>query len=304
MTDLVNGHMAYRTAIPKLLRRVGWEVESDEFSEIEDPDPDNHEGRHRELIREIEDARKEAEKPEKGRFAFFKRKKAPDKKKWETYDESSTKEADPKGDSSADRRSSKTLFDIDAIRAELESEQMQVREIESTLPPMRLDLNQHTRDRSQTDAIPQNTFSPTPLHTSKSMGDAPSLAVPPTYDSQSASLLTSGRATPRLDDDDEQFHTPPANANVSMSFDHPKTRSDEQPLPSPLPSAALPSAVLAWRSTTPVSEATPARPEIKSANSMPAAVPTQHEPIRLDHNAWADEEEEWGKEREMVMSFE
>jgi pimeloyl-ACP methyl ester carboxylesterase len=37
VTDLVNGHMAYRTAIPKLLERVGWEITSDEFSEIEDP---------------------------------------------------------------------------------------------------------------------------------------------------------------------------------------------------------------------------------------------------------------------------
>lgn len=37
VTDLVNGHMAYRAAMPKLLMKVGWEVTSDEFSEIEDP---------------------------------------------------------------------------------------------------------------------------------------------------------------------------------------------------------------------------------------------------------------------------
>jgi pimeloyl-ACP methyl ester carboxylesterase len=42
VTDLVPGHMAYRTAMPKLLREVGWLVESDEFTEIEDPDPENH----------------------------------------------------------------------------------------------------------------------------------------------------------------------------------------------------------------------------------------------------------------------
>jgi len=37
VTELVNGHMAYRAAMPKLLIKVGWEVTSDEFSEIEDP---------------------------------------------------------------------------------------------------------------------------------------------------------------------------------------------------------------------------------------------------------------------------
>ena len=68
VTELVNGHMAYRTAMPKVLRKVGWEVESDEFSEIEDPDPENHAQRQRELIREIDEARKKAEeKPSKGK---------------------------------------------------------------------------------------------------------------------------------------------------------------------------------------------------------------------------------------------
>jgi hypothetical protein len=56
VTEFVPGHMAYRTAIPKLLREAGWLVESDEFVEIEDPDPENHEQRQRELISEIEEA--------------------------------------------------------------------------------------------------------------------------------------------------------------------------------------------------------------------------------------------------------
>ena len=37
VTELVNGHMAYRAAMPRLLREVGWEIESDNFVEIEDP---------------------------------------------------------------------------------------------------------------------------------------------------------------------------------------------------------------------------------------------------------------------------
>ena len=37
VTTLVAGHMAYRTAMPRLLREVGWSVDGDEFAEIEDP---------------------------------------------------------------------------------------------------------------------------------------------------------------------------------------------------------------------------------------------------------------------------
>ncbi len=37
VTALVPGHMAYRAAMPRLLREVGWSVDGDEFAEIEDP---------------------------------------------------------------------------------------------------------------------------------------------------------------------------------------------------------------------------------------------------------------------------
>jgi hypothetical protein len=71
VTEWVPGHMSYRKAMPRLLREVGWVVESDEFTEIEDPDPENHEKRQRELINEIEEARKQLEeKPTKSRFGI------------------------------------------------------------------------------------------------------------------------------------------------------------------------------------------------------------------------------------------
>lgn len=60
-TDLVEGHMGYRKAIPRLLNELGWEVISEEFSEIEDPDPEGHRERQRELIMEFDDARKQME---------------------------------------------------------------------------------------------------------------------------------------------------------------------------------------------------------------------------------------------------
>ncbi|KAK9462553.1 uncharacterized protein V1516DRAFT_167304 [Lipomyces oligophaga] len=60
-TDLVDGHMAYREAMPRLLSICGWEVVSEEFSEIEDPDPDLERERQRELIVEFEEARRQME---------------------------------------------------------------------------------------------------------------------------------------------------------------------------------------------------------------------------------------------------
>ncbi len=137
VTKLVNGHMAYRAAMPRLLREVGWEVESDEFTEIENPDPENHDKRQRELIRELDEARKEAEvKPGKRRFGFFKKGKLAEKKGWETYDDSMRK-GDEWGTGNAEGGGN-VLFDIEAIKAELHSEQIEVKQLESTLPPLKL----------------------------------------------------------------------------------------------------------------------------------------------------------------------
>ena len=140
VSELVNGHMAYRAAMPRLLREVGWEVESDEFTEIEDPDPENHEKRQRELIREIDSARKQAEqKPEKKRFGLFKRGKLAEKKEWEKYDLGRPGlSRSSSGDVGDGGNEPNVLFDIDAIRRELESEMIEVRELESSLPPMQI----------------------------------------------------------------------------------------------------------------------------------------------------------------------
>lgn len=153
VTTDVPGHMAYRAKMPVLLRKVGWEVESDEFAEIEDPDPDNHERRQRELINEIEEARRQLEeKPEKkGFLSRFSRKKAAQKKSWETYDDTSTRIDPAKDPEKIVNENANVMFDVEAIRKEaLElakknpsdieeiKAHMQVREIQSTLPPMKI----------------------------------------------------------------------------------------------------------------------------------------------------------------------
>ncbi|KAJ5656807.1 hypothetical protein N7507_008757 [Penicillium longicatenatum] len=140
LTELVNGHMDYRAAMPRILREVGFEVLEDEFAEIEDPDPDSHAERQRELIREIDEARREAEqKPEKKRFGLFKRGKMAEKKAWETYDVD--RNSPLRASTEPGSAPGTVLFDIEAIRAELASEAIEVKQLESTLPPMKLDLN-------------------------------------------------------------------------------------------------------------------------------------------------------------------
>jgi pimeloyl-ACP methyl ester carboxylesterase len=155
VTDLVPGHLEYRTAMPVLMMKCGWSVESEEFAEIEDPDPDNHQGRQRELINEIEEARRNLEKEGKAgkrsRFSLFGRRRKGDRQEWEVYEDSAGKSAKTDdGNANGAEGSSNTgvLFDVDAIRAELskdskygDMEELQVREIKSTLPPMKLDLS-------------------------------------------------------------------------------------------------------------------------------------------------------------------
>lgn len=173
VTDIVIGHMEYRTCMPTLLMKCGWMVESEEFTEIEDPDPENHGERQRELINEIEEARKELDKQGKaektGKFNLFGRnKKKGDKEEWEVYEDSS--KDGPSGNAQNPSRNTGVLFDIDAIRAELAKEapegeeELQIREIESTLPPMKLDLSSPVtpttqgislRETQSADALPR-----------------------------------------------------------------------------------------------------------------------------------------------------
>ncbi|EHK16802.1 uncharacterized protein TRIVIDRAFT_132407, partial [Trichoderma virens Gv29-8] len=154
VTDLVAGHMEYRKAMPSLLTRCGWIVTSEEFSEIEDPDPDDHQGRQRELINEIEEARRELEREGRAgkrtsKFGLFGRRNKAERQEWEIYEDSGKDSPKPgKKVEDKDGNNYGVLFDIDAIRAELAkeaendgNEEIQVKEIKSTLPPMKLDYS-------------------------------------------------------------------------------------------------------------------------------------------------------------------
>ncbi|KAK6458876.1 uncharacterized protein RJT20DRAFT_123977 [Scheffersomyces xylosifermentans] len=100
-TDLVVGHMSYRTAIPKIMKRIGWEILSEEFAEIEEPDPEQGE-RTRKLISEFDEARAkmkremESQEKPKGWRKWFKPKQ---RDWWDIYG------PDSKGEDGSNRNS-------------------------------------------------------------------------------------------------------------------------------------------------------------------------------------------------------
>ncbi|KAK6434832.1 hypothetical protein LTR95_008981 [Oleoguttula sp. CCFEE 5521] len=305
VTDKVPGHMAYRAKMPLLLQTVGWEVESLEFTEIEDPDPENHEKRQRELINEIEEARRamEEEPKKKGFLARFSRKKAPARKNWETYDETSAAaavaaakvEAEGADPETVAANNADLMFDVDAIHREVLAlatknpedleeikAHLQVREIESTLPPMRIQTPRRSGEEN-------GGFVPLRQVKSSSAEAGPS---------QAAHL---GNGTPQRSP--SPAPTDPATSTAVNGRDH----SNHAGSPSLKPSLDLPPSrsatpdrpPLSSRATTPIPSILHTAPP-PTTNASPAPAPAAKP---LGHNPWADEEE-FGKEKEVSMSFE
>lgn len=282
VTDVVRGHMEYRTTMPSLLKRCGWLVESEEFMEIEDPDPDNHTGRQRELINEIEEARKELEregKASKGsRFNIFGRKKKGERQEWEVYEDAAkggggSKVEDKEGNNHG------VLFDVDAIRAEVAKEtgnsdepiELQVKEIESTLPPMKLDMGA-AAERA-------------PLRETRS-ADVPPLPHRSSMDTQDGQPGSrTGNATPAGGSRAFGGSVPalPEEDEIQMTFD---TSFDDSP-----------AATGAWREAGAAGATPPTRPPAKTAATLPNLKMT---------DPWDDgdpDDEDFGKEKEISMTF-
>lgn len=274
-SELVAGHMDYRRAMPRLLREVGWLVESDEFTEIEDPDPENHTERQRELINEIEEARKELEKEGKNASndtsrsrksstfgSFFSRRKKTQKAEWEVYEDSKgaaangARSAEPAGPSSKmedkDGNNYGVLFDVDAMRAELAKsgaeDALPVRELQSTLPPMKL---------------------PNPTNPRDSLTHTRSVDAFPLYGSPAAKHPSADYGHQPYDDEEEE---------VQMTFD---TGFEDSHRPQ--------------RSQT-LSSTTSERPALKPAVTLPNLT---------SRNPWADpDDDDFGRETEEIsMTF-
>jgi hypothetical protein len=301
VTELVLGHMEYRTAMPRLLRECGWLVESDEFSEIEDPDPENHKERQRELINEIEEARKELEREGKGSkggaFSFFRKKKGLERAEWEIYEDSANK-ANANGDANRG-----VLFDVDAIRAELAKERMEVKELQSTLPPMKLDISASSSPGPLTPKPPATATPPKTPRDSLHIGKV-SETIP--YRTSSESKLSAER-TPTFPQTQHLSPTP-------------------SPVPSPLPRQYEPDAEpkdggeITLTFDTGFEDENPPPPPMKDEH-FTAATPQQlqqhSEPpgfygsntataasLSSGPNPWADpDDDDYGKEQEITMTF-
>ncbi|KAK2749678.1 hypothetical protein FQN57_005900 [Myotisia sp. PD_48] len=316
VTEFVNGHMAYRAAMPRLMREVGWEVESDEFTEIEDPDPENHQERQRELIREIHEARKQAEaKPDKKKFGFFKRGKLAEKKGWETYDPDNTKQDSRQSSDGHSEADNSVLFDIDAIRAELAGEQIEVKQLESTLPPIKVELNSTAASSPQTDSSPVSSQTKEPAVTVPESKSTPEIV--PSPDNRGSPNGDHHTQEPKEDVDynlqygyNPDSSWPEPEDEIQMSFDTsyhtPATSQDkfEKQLP-PLPD---------FNKNDVRYENSETGPQMSfdtSYNNSPAFSPDrsetylrqpsyispynepnrQYSNISLSHNAWADNEQ-------------
>ncbi|KAH6998145.1 hypothetical protein BKA56DRAFT_566973 [Ilyonectria sp. MPI-CAGE-AT-0026] len=280
VTDMVVGHMDYRTQMPSLLMKCGWSVDSEEFAEIEDPDPDNHGERQRELINEIEEARKQLEKEgnaaTKGsRFSIFGRRKKLEKQDWEIYEDTLGKggKTDGKADGKAgenekvESSNHGVLFDVDAIRAEISKDnrydedpaELQVKEIKSTLPPMKLDL------------------SPSPSPSAFASRSGENLAARESYEtriSREPSPSYTGHRAPVYPE--ERYEE-----DIQMTFD---TSFDDSPRRPAVPPKDTNELV-----------PPPSQPEFKPSQTMPTM--TLHDP-------WGDPDDaEFGKEKEISMTF-
>ena len=321
VSALVNGHMAYRAAMPRLLREVGWEVESDEFTEIEDPDPEDHAQRQRELIHEIDEARKKAEgKPEKKRFGLFKRKAQ--KKGWETYNanDSNHKRNGSAGQAPGILSDSNVLFDIDAIRRELASEMIEVRELDSTLPPMQItsianDGQKHVEflrlpPGLQAEELSRLNLPPRPDEVDVSFTPLrqPYAVRPPRTSSLRPAATSSPQRSPRVSPQRSPQASPDPDGRLSYTYAEPRELVSTLP---PLNLTPLASPQLdSFRAAPnvrpePKAHATDAsvpswgRPSTPSNNSISREIAS---PV-LEHNAWAEGDD--GHDRgDVSMTFE
>lgn len=192
------------------------------------------------------------------------------------YDEKLARPRHDKSGRPSNEHESNVLFDIEAIRAELASEQIEVREIESTLPPMKLTIRTTTGCEGKPTDNPYDG-----LRMTKSFDEGLTVGRSRVEQTLSSpSLAYHGAASPsrlRRAEEDEvnEVDDPP------RSFEWKGDRTIYTPEPSPKPISP-----------------TVVRPELKPSLSMPMGI------NGLEHNVWLEDDPEFGQEREITLSFE
>lgn len=108
VTELVDGHMAYRAKMPKLLKESGFTVLSEEFDDFADPDPKKLRERQRKLINDLNE-----DKPAKKKWWEWGRSTNRDKA-W--LDQAKDSKEQPE---EAEESGEYNAFDVSAIREEV-----------------------------------------------------------------------------------------------------------------------------------------------------------------------------------------
>ncbi|QLQ79316.1 hypothetical protein HG537_0B06640 [Torulaspora globosa] len=93
-TEIVDGHLAYRKNMPKLLKKLGIEVVSEEFVEIEETVDPEQLKRKRQLINDVDAAHKKLQEKKKHN-GWVPRWLKPKKSKWRTMVEDAVEEGTP-----------------------------------------------------------------------------------------------------------------------------------------------------------------------------------------------------------------
>ncbi|CAL9733631.1 probable lipase Mil1p [Monosporozyma servazzii] len=139
-TELVDGHMAYRKNMPKLLKKLGIEVISEEFVEIEETMDPEQAKRQRKLVREVDAAQKKLAKKKEHNAGWMPKWMKPKKSKWkkmaegaiedQNIDDISFESVDT--DESAKKKKPKdsAIVDHGALMGELEKLKKAIREDE------------------------------------------------------------------------------------------------------------------------------------------------------------------------------
>ncbi|RYP72113.1 hypothetical protein DL771_004444 [Monosporascus sp. 5C6A] len=293
-TEFVVGHMEYRTAMPRLLRECGWVVESDEFAEIEDPDPENHQERQREIINEIEEARKQLEKEESskkgGGWGIFGRKKKAARAEWEVYEDNrGPAGGDPTRTEDKHGNNHGVLFDVDAMRAELASDELQAKELQSTLPPMKLAVEQpqvsyNNNSNNPRDSLRETKSADAMFATRQRLSQDPT----PAYTAYQSSSGAWGNSA----DDEIQM-------TFDTSFDDPapaRSRDTDRDRDAPYYYTSHSNNSSGPLRAGAASPPSTGRPEIgRSANTAPNVALA---------DPWADlDDEDFGKEKEISLTF-
>lgn len=174
-----------------------------------------------------------------------------------------------------DGQDNNVLFDIDAIRAELASEQIEVREIESTLPPMKLNIGLTTNGVDKPSVSPYDNL----RGTKSCEGD---LAVRERDETSlsSPSLAYHGLGSPGLSRRAEIGRVSFQSSDDRLEVTSSPTEQSRKPVQDVVQTTA------------------PFRPDIRHTYSMPVDI------TKFEHNAWLDDDPDYGKEQEITLTFE